>query len=650
MSSSSEPRRVRKVDLGDLRGEASDRYGRVTDAELRRLIDPASAVRTVHWGGNYLYEARLETGDGPVPVVVKAFRRDSLGRRISARMKGSRALRSWRASLAMLEAGVAVPEPVAYLEAVAPGGGASYFICELVPDALESRYLFRALRAGTASKDYPDVDVADFLGAVGAAMRRLHDARLWHRDLSVGNVLLTRGEGGRRDGPIYLLDLNRTRIGRRLSRSQRMRDLCRLPVERPEDRRALLGGYFPPGPPALDRRLFLLAHRSFHARLALKARLKRVRAALRGLVSRGAHAHIPAPPEGAATEDRVVWDALSDQPHLHAGRLRKARVRMGNAASHLREAAVIAAAAVPAWTTYRKLRRQLYAEPVALGGLGVGLLSGSAPVDELAALVGELGVRHALVRVQVWDGELERDRALASALASRGCRVVISVPQNRDLVRDPDRWRRALEEVRDRFGADADCVLVGHAINRSKWGVWSQKEYSRLLAAAAEVLRPVPGLRIGGPSVIDFELHQTALALGWAHPLHFDVISSLLYVDRRGAPENRQAGLDTVDKMALLEAIIRTSRGGDRPSWITEVNWPLGEGPHSPAGRLVAVDERRQADYLARYFLLGLATGLVERIYWWQLVARGYGLVAPEPEGPRRRPAFEALRRLAARL
>jgi len=108
--------------------------------------------------------------------------------------------------------------------------------------------------------------------------------------------------------------------------------------------------------------------------------------------------------------------------------------------------------------------------------------------------------------------------------------------------------------------------------------------------------------------------------------LHFDVLSSLLYVDRRGAPENRQLGLDTVDKVVLLRAIAEVGRNCSERLWITEVNWPLREGPHSPAGKSVSVDEQSQADYLVRYYLLTLGTGLVERVYWWRMAARGYGL------------------------
>jgi hypothetical protein len=128
-------------------------------------------------------------------------------------------------------------------------------------------------------------------------------------------------------------------------------------------------------------------------------------------------------------------------------------------------------------------------------------------------------------------------------------------------------------------------------------------------------------------------------------------VSALLYVDRRGAPENRQAGLDTVDKVVLLKAIAETARNSTGRCWITEVNWPLREGPHSPAGRDVSVDEETQADHLVRYYLLTLGTGLVERVFWWQVVARGYGLVDPsDPESPRRRPSFLALKTMIRQL
>ena len=110
-------------------------------------------------------------------------------------------------------------------------------------------------------------------------------------------------------------------------------------------------------------------------------------------------------------------------------------------------------------------------------------------------------------------------------------------------------------------------------------------------------------------------------------------------------------GFDTLDKVLLLKAIADTGRNTTGRGWVTEVNWPLGEGPHSPAGNTVAVSEEAQADYLVRYYLLALSSGAIERVYWWRMVARGYGLIAPEPDGGlRRRPSFEAMKTLNSEL
>ena len=105
------------------------------------------------------------------------------------------------------------------------------------------------------------------------------------------------------------------------------------------------------------------------------------------------------------------------------------------------------------------------------------------------------------------------------------------------------------------------------------------------------------------------------------------------------------------DKVVLLRAIAEVGRNTNGRCWITEVNWPLWEGPHSPAGKAASVDEEAQACYLTRYFLLALGTGLVERVYWWRLVARGYGLVSPDRDRVlRRRPGYEAFTTLIAEL
>ncbi len=588
-------------------------------------------------------------------MVVKQFRHRTLRDRLKRRLQGSKAAKSWRVATALLAAGIATPEPVMRIES-ADEAGPSFYVCRYLPGLIEARYLFRAANAGEEAERFPEADFPAFVEALGRTARRLHDAGFWHRDLSGGNLLLRFG-ADRRPAEIYLLDLNRTRMGRPPSLSERLRDLSRLALFRPEHQELLLRAYWGDPASGLRRGLYLAYHCGFLWKNASKQRARGARDRLkRLLLPRGTHAHIPEAPAGAGARDKAVWDHLSDQPHQHAGRLDKLRVRLADARSHGVEAAAVAAALPRIWRRYRKLKAGLHTAPVDFAGLGVCVRPWPENPAALLALVEDLGVRHVLVRLHPWEDDHAAEVELARELHARGVEVSFALPQNRDLVRDPARWRRALEEIAPRFTPYGRHFQVGQAINRSKWGIWNVREYVELARAAEEVFRRSsgegPGAELLGPAVIDFEYHVTAAVLNLRDPgFRFDAVSALLYVDRRGAPENRQAGLDTEDKALLLRAIAETARNSSSRCWITEVNWPLREGPHSPAGRDVSVDEETQADYLVRYYLLTLGTGAIERVFWWQVVARGYGLVDPaDPAHPRRRPSFQALKTLIREL
>jgi tRNA A-37 threonylcarbamoyl transferase component Bud32 len=597
----------------------------------------------------------METAAGAVEVVVKQFRHRTLRDRLKRRLQGSKAEKSWRVAAALLAAGLSTPEPVLWIES-ADEAGPAFYACRYLPGLTEARYLFRAANAREEAERFPDVDFPAFVAALGRTARRLHDAGFWHRDLSGGNLLLRFG-ADRLPAEIHLVDLNRTRMGRPPSVSERLRDLSRLALFRPEHQELLLRGYWGEPAAGLRRGLYLACHRGFRWKNESKRRARGARDRLkRLLLPRGTHAHIPEAPAGAGARDKAVWDHLSDQPHQHAGRLDKLRVRLADARSHGVEAAAVASALPRIWRRYRELKRGLHAAPVDFAGIGVCLRPWPENPAALLALVEELGARHALLRLHPWEDDHAAEEELARELHARGLEVSFALPQNRELVRDPARWRRSLEAIAPRFTPYGRHFQVGQAINRSKWGIWNVREYVELARAAEAVFRPYPGVQLLGPSVIDFEYHVTAAVLNLRDPgFRFDAVSALLYVDRRGAPENRQAGLDTEDKALLLRAIAETGRNvvHEKASrcWITEVNWPLREGPHSPAGRDVSVDEEAQADYLVRYYLLTLGTGLIERVFWWQVVARGYGLVDPvDPAQPRRRPSFHALKTLAREL
>jgi len=636
---------------GGLYGEVSITHRPADVAgEAARVVDPAASVETIHWGRNYIYAADLETPAGSVPVVVKQFSNQGWFKRIERRTRGSKAERSWRVAKELVGIGLATPDPILWVESD-DLAGPSFFVARRLEDAAEVRQFFRRLNHEPDPSYFPDVDDLEFLGRLGRLAREVHDAGILYRDLSMGNILVEGGDSGLR---LSLIDFNRARIGRRPGVYRRTRDICRLPVLRREHRTAFLEGYWGATPARWDFRWWFygMSVDAYILKHAIKRRLKGLRWRRKHAHGGSHHPHIPAAAAEASTRDRAVWDRLSDQPHQHATRGEKLMIRLADSPAHLRDLGVVAAAAPRVRNRYRELKEALWSAPTAFDGIGLAVRPW--PVDPDAHLrgIGDLGVSRLLLRLHPWEMDHDDEERLAEALAGMGCELAFAIPQNRDLVRDRARWRAAIEELAERFTPFGRQFQIGQAINRSKWGIWTRAEYAEIYLEAAEILRRQPGVEVMGPAVIDFEfLALMALVDGKIPGLRFDIVSSLLYVDRRGAPENRQMGFDTTDKVTLLRAIAETGRNSSERCWITEVNWPLWEGPHSPAGKTVSVGEEEQADFLVRYYLLTLGTGLVERVYWWRLIARGYGLVAPASDDSlRRRPSWYAMRTMIERL
>jgi tRNA A-37 threonylcarbamoyl transferase component Bud32 len=645
-----------RFELAGFRGEVASRL-RPADlaAALRLLTDPQNAAETIHWGRNYLYRTRIEGKDGPLEVVVKQFRNAGARARLDKKVRGSKAERSWKMACAFVAAGVPTAEPFCYAES-AQEDGPSFFVTRYLEERIEARYLFRARADGRLAEEFPGLDWPLFLELLGRAIRKMHDAGLFHRDLSIGNVLLPRSLELRSPDDLALIDLNRARKRPGLGTIDRSRDLCRLAILPGEDRERFLSAYWGGPPKAWPSFLYDLFHRSFRFKIEGK---KVVRAPFKKLGEwlrpRRAHAHIPQAPKEAGKRDKIVWDHLSDQPHQHAGRWDKLVVRLADAPSHLRNTALFLAASPRTYRRYRQLEEDLFRRSLPWQGAGIAVRPYEPAPEAVAQAVADLNLRHVLLRLHPWQEEHQAELELAAELHRQGRELVFALPQDRELVRRPQLWRRRIEELVTLFRPFGDTFVVGQAINRSKWGIWRYGEYRRLLREASEVMRQDPAIRIFGPGVIDFELHATAAVVNHPQTPRLDGLASLLYVDRRGAPENAQLGFDSPRKLALAKAIALEAKRCGPQSWVTEVNWPLWEGPHSPAGKSVSVDEEKQADYLARFYLLALASGVCERVYWWQAIARGYGLIAPgdpagDQNGLRRRPSFQALATLEREL
>ena len=132
-----------------------------------------------------------------------------------------------------------------------------------------------------------------------------------------------------------------------------------------------------------------------------------------------------------------------------------------------------------------------------------------------------------------------------------------------------------------------------------------------------------------GPSVIDFEYYYNARAMFNLKKIKYDIVSALLYVDRRGAPQNSQYGIfDTKNKIDLLYSLVKLSPKCANDIYITEVNWPISNtAPYAPTSEKECVSCEEYTKYMLDYHKIAKDSKKIKKVFWHQLIAPGYGLV-----------------------
>ena len=191
-----------------------------------------------HPGRHEVVNAMLERGGERIPVVVKKVPLD-----LRQRLTTPKAVRSFATARALLARSLATPEPLA-AEIV---GHESWYVARRLEGASQIRAWF--LHRDDPRRPGPPLpfsfeEVVEALGKLG---RRMHDAGVFFRDFTDGNVLVT-GEGGTLR--LWLVDLNRARVGEApVPPLSRYRDLARPGLNRLEDINLLLSSYFLPDPP-----------------------------------------------------------------------------------------------------------------------------------------------------------------------------------------------------------------------------------------------------------------------------------------------------------------------------------------------------------------------------------------------------------------
>ena len=351
------------------------------------------------------------------------------------------------------------------------------------------------------------------------------------------------------------------------------------------------------------------------------------------------------------------WDRYTDQPATLAKGV-KVRLRLGSIGAVIRKLLTVFLLPWPALSTLiRKKPFRPYTNEDCIG-LCINL---ERPFEDKKILspteVGEilrrLNLKRIAIRIPLSDiGNLQEYVDFIKHF--HGYNILAVLLQDRSTIEDVNALETSLERIFSALSDTVDCYQVGNAVNRLKWGFVTVEEWFRFFEVAWNLRnRKFPEIKLLGGAVIDFELLDHCRSLRNGFPFKYDGYASLLYVDRRGAPENRQMGFDLENKIHLLCRIIQSGDKVD-PSdarlWITEVNWPLADtGRYAPAQDGSLVEEREQLHFLVRYYLLALATGAVAACYWHQLIAPGYGLVDNRGGVLRMRPAyfgFETLCRL----
>jgi tRNA A-37 threonylcarbamoyl transferase component Bud32 len=617
---------------------------------IQQLLNMASAQAISH-GPDYVVRAPLNTTQGVITIAIKVFKRQAYLKDLYDHKHKSKAQRSFSAARYLCENGINTPSPIAWLDRWENKRLIeSYYVCvyeEATCFRDELVHIYRDLRNNEP--------LMNLLLCVAPAIRAMHDAGFMHGDMGNQNILLSKNEKEEWAAPCFI-DLNRCKISeqsptkkaRALTDKERAFDISRIIL--PGDYLRIFKWVYQGNQdtfPDLEKYDAI-----YRKKFEWHRKSRKWRHPFRHLKNRHNKPSHPTYPE---PRDLWLWDEKSAQPMISLSRKEKNKHR------NLRNLFLMAIRTLSVlpniYREYRKLKLESFNKPLNMRNrIGVALHPKANYIEPELKLLAQLGNPPVLLRF--YHHEMPADWQLGIELAQRlhsqSTPFMVALVHDREAILNSERWALFLETVITALADKAEKVEVTHALNRVKWGIWSNKEFIELMRPALTLRERHPKLTFIGPAGIDFEYHTVINALSaLKSDTPFAALSHLLYVDRRGAPENKQGGFSLLEKSALLKAVACVHPQVADQVIVSEVNWPLKNGgiwspilcPYlrpgwssNPAGET----EEDYANYMLRYLVISLCSGHVEQVFWWRLSAHGFGLV-DDLDNFRVRPAFTAL-------
>ena len=332
------------------------------------------------------------------------------------------------------------------------------------------------------------------------------------------------------------------------------------------------------------------------------------------------------------SNSHFIWDNYSDQPHVIRDKAYKKAMRKKELKDNLK-LLLTSLFVLPISIIFMKFF-QGKAKPSKKDFIGIGVnLDKDDGKNIQQELVEELCVKNLIIRVPLNDiKNLDLYVAFAQSFNKNEKKnILINVIQDRLNIENKELFKKNIDLIFQKFEGISNEFQIGTTINRLKWGFFSTVEFINFYMVAQNLKEEkYPNIKLLGPSVIDFEYYYNARAMFNLKKIKYDITSALLYVDRRGGPQNTQYGIfDLKNKIDMLFSLVKLSpKVKSEDIYITEVNWPISNtAPYAPTSEKECVNCDDYTKYMLEYFKIAYESKKIKRVYWHQLISPGYGLV-----------------------